>query len=203
MVGRRHLRTVAGSPAIRLEMTMLASLAALAAAAAAAAEKKGGLPQLHVPDFPPQLIWLALSFGVLYFILARVALPRIGEVIEERRDRIQRDFDEAERLKIETEKALTAYEQALAAARGKATAIARETRDRLAGEVEQERARVEAQIAAQLAEAEKRITDMKSKALAQVNEIATEIAGAIVAKLIGTQVSADEVRHALQPIPGE
>jgi F-type H+-transporting ATPase subunit b len=182
---------------------MLASLAALAVAAAAAADKKGGLPQLHVSDFPPQLIWLALSFGVLYFILARVALPRIGEVIEERRDRIQRDLDEAERLKIETEKALAAYEQALAAARGKATAIARETRERLAGEVEQERARVEAQVAAKLAEAENRIAVMKSRALAQVNEIATDLAGAIVARLLGTQVSADEVRHALQPMPGE
>jgi F-type H+-transporting ATPase subunit b len=186
-----------------LETTMLASLAALAAAGAAAADKKGGLPQLHVPDFPPQLIWLALTFGVLYIVLARVALPRIGEVIEERRDRIQRDLDEAERLKIETEKALAAYEQALAAARGKAMAIARETRDRLAGEAEQERARVEAQVAAKLAEAEKRISDMKTKALTQVNEIATEIAGAIVAKLIGAEVSADEVRHALQPMPGE
>jgi F-type H+-transporting ATPase subunit b len=182
---------------------MLASLTALAASAAAAAEKKGGLPQLHAPDFAPQLIWLAVSFGVLYFILARVALPRIGEVIEERRDRVQRDLDEAERLKIETEKALAAYEQALAAARGKATAIARETRDRLAGEVEQERARAEAEMAAKLAEAEKRIADMKSRALAQVNEIAADISGAIVAKLIGTPVGADEVRHALQPMPGE
>ena len=182
---------------------MLASLTALAAAAAAAAEKKGGLPQLHSPDFPPQLIWLALSFGVLYFILARVALPRIGEVIEERRDRIQRDLDEAERLKIETEKALAAYEEALAAARGRATGIARQTRDQLAGEVEQERARIEAQVAAKLAEAERRIADTKSRALAQVNEIAPELAGTIVAKLIGAQVSADEVRHALEPMPGE
>jgi F-type H+-transporting ATPase subunit b len=182
---------------------MLASLTALAATAAAAAEQKGGLPQLHAPDFPPQLIWLAVSFAVLYFIMARVALPRIGEVIEERRDRVQRDLDEAERLKVETEKALAAYEQALAAARGKATAIAREARDRLAGEVEQERARVEAQVAAKLAEAEKRIADTKSRAVAQVNEITTDIAGAIVAKLIGSQVSADEVRHALQPMPGE
>jgi F-type H+-transporting ATPase subunit b len=182
---------------------MFASLAALAAAAAPVADKKGGLPQLHVPDFPPQLIWLALSFGALYFILSRVALPRIGEVIEERRDRIQRDLDEAERLKIETEKALAAYEQALAAARGKATAIARETRERVAAEIDQERARVEAQVAAKVAEAEKRILDMKTKALAQVNEIATETAGAIVAKLIGADVSADEVREALQPIPGE
>lgn len=182
---------------------MLASLAALGADAAAAAESKGGLPQLQVLDYPPQLIWLALSFGALYFILARVALPRIGEVIEERRDRIQRDLDEAERLKMETDKALAAYEQALAVARGNATAIARETRDRLAHEVDQERTRVGNQVAAKLAEAEKRIADMKSSALTQVNTVATEISGAIVAKLIGTEVSAEEVRHALQPMPGE
>lgn len=182
---------------------MLASLAVLAAAAAEATEKSGGLPQLHAPDFTPQLIWLAITFGTLYFILSRWSLPRITEVIEERRERIQRDLDEADRLKSETEKALAAYEQELAAARGRASSIARETREKLAAEVEQERARVEAQVNAKLAEAEKRIADMKAKALAQVNEIATETAGSIVEKLVGAEVSAEEARRALEPVPGE
>ena len=74
---------------------MIAAIPAFIVAAAAAAAtthegKSGGLPQLNPADFAPQLIWLAITFTVLYFILARVALPRIGEVIEERRDRVQR-----------------------------------------------------------------------------------------------------------------
>lgn len=182
---------------------MLASLVVLATATAEAANQSGGLPQLNPSDFSPQLVWLAITFGALYFILSRWSLPRISEVIEERRNRIQRDLDEAERLKAETEKALAAYEQELAAARARASAIARETREKLAAEVEEERARVEAQVNAKIADAEKRISEMKARALAQVNEIATETAGSIVEKLIGAEVSADEARRALEPVPGE
>jgi F-type H+-transporting ATPase subunit b len=160
-------------------------------------------PPLNPDYFSPQLIWLALTFAVLYLLLSRVALPRIGEVIEERRDRIKRDLDAAERLKGETEAALAGYEKALADARGNANSIAKETRGRLAGEVDQERARVEGQIGAKIAEAETRIDGMKSKALASVNEIAAETAAAVVAKLLGQEASPDEVRRALQPLAGK
>jgi F-type H+-transporting ATPase subunit b len=179
---------------------MLASLAALAAATHAAAEKKGGLPQLNPHDFAPQLIWLALTFGVLYFVLSRVSLPRISEVIEERRDRIQRDLDEAARLKGETEKALAGYEQARAEARAKAGGIARDMQERGAAEADKERVRVETQITAKMAEADARISTLKTRALAGINDIASDTAGAIVNRLIGQDVSADEIRNALASV---
>jgi F-type H+-transporting ATPase subunit b len=182
---------------------MLAAVYALAATGVDHAEKKVGLPQLHVPDFAPQLIWLALSFGVLYLILSRIALPRIGQVMEERAGRIQRDLRQAERLKRETEAAIAGYEDALAQARGKSSAIVKEVRQGLAAEVEQERARVDHQVADKLAQAEARIAQTKTQALSQVNQIARETAEAIVTKLIGKKVGADEVQRALEPVPGE
>jgi F-type H+-transporting ATPase subunit b len=182
---------------------MLAWLTVALAAAPDTIEKKGGLPQLNVPDMAPQLIWLALTFGVLYLVLSRVTLPRIGSILEERQNRIQRDLDEAERLKGETDKALAAYEQSLAEARTNATAIARDTRDRLAAEVEQERTKVETELAARLAEAESRISSMKAEAMENVNDIASETVGDVVKKLIGADVSQDEIRAALQPAAGE
>src|SRR5688572_10133029 len=91
---------------------------------------------LDAGTFVPQLVWLALTFGLLYVLLKRFALPRVGEVIEERRERIQRDFEKAENLKAETEQALANYEQALAEARTKANAIAKDMRDTLAAEVD-------------------------------------------------------------------
>jgi F-type H+-transporting ATPase subunit b len=174
-----------------------------AAEAAHAVEKKAGLPQLNVDDFSPQLFWLALTFAALYFIMKRIALPRVGEVIEERRDRIQRDLDSAENLKGKTEKALASYEKALADARSNASGIARETRDRLSAEVDKEKAKVDAQIAAKIADAETRINATKTKALASVNEIAVEAAGAVLNKLIGETVSADEIKKAMAPGAGE
>jgi len=154
-------------------------------------------PPLDPATFVPQLVWLAIAFGLLYLLLSRVALPRVGEVIEERADRIRRDLDQAEKLKTETAGALAAYEQALAEARGKAGGIIKTMRDGLTAEVDKERARVEAQIAQKVAEAEARIEQTKSRALASVNDIATETAGAIVKKLIDADVSKDELQKAL------
>jgi F-type H+-transporting ATPase subunit b len=154
-------------------------------------------PPLDPGTFAPQLIWLALTFGLLYVILKRVALPRVGEVIEERADRIKRDLAEAGKIKADTEAALANYEQALAEARGKANAIAKGMRDTLTAEVDKERAKVEAAIAAKLADAEQRIADTKARALASVGDIATEVAGAIVARLTGSEVSKEEVQKAL------
>jgi F-type H+-transporting ATPase subunit b len=154
-------------------------------------------PPLDHTTFVPQLVWLAISFGLLYLLLKRVALPRVGEVIEERADRIRRDLDQAEKLKAETEGALAAYEQALTDARSKAGGVIKTMRDSLTAEVDKERARVEAEIARKVADAEARIEQTKQRALASVNDIATETAGAIVKKLIGADVSQDELQKAL------
>ncbi len=167
------------------------------------AHGKGGFPPFNPDTFSSQLIWLAIAFGGLYVLLKRVALPRVGEVIDERRDRIVRDLDAADRLKGETDKALSGYEQALADAKSKAGTIAKDAQSKLSADIDREKAGVETQIAAKLAEAETRIGAMKSRALAQVNEIAAETAAAVVAQLGGGQVSADEARHALAPAAGE
>jgi len=180
---------------------MIAAIPAFVVAAAAAAhdEKSGGLPQLNPADFSPQLVWLAITFVALYLILAHVALPRIGEVLEERRDRVQRDLDAAERFKDETDAALAAYEQALSEARQRASGLAKTMRETLAAETEKERSAVESGLSVKLAEAEARIAAMKNKALASVDEIATDTATAVVSKLLGEEVSPAEVRKVLQP----
>ena len=154
-------------------------------------------PPLDVGTFAPQLVWLALTFALLYVMLKRVVLPRVGEVIEERSDRVKRDLAQAETLKAETAKALVNYEQALSDARAQAGTIVKSMRDKLADEVGKERAMVDAQIAAKLAEAETRIAETKSRALASVGEIASEAAGTIVTRLIGAEPTKDEVKRAL------
>lgn len=189
-------------------MTMLIAAAAQAVEGAAetaggAAHKAGGLPQLNPEYFTPQLFWLAVTFLALLFIMSKIALPRVGEVIEERQERIQRDLDAAGRLKGETDKALADYEKALADARGNASAIAKETRERLAAETDAQRHRVDAEISSKLQSADARISQTKSKALSAVSDIATDTARAVVSKLIGEDVSADDVKKVLRPVAGE
>jgi len=179
------------------------SQAKASAAVTGAAAPKGPFPPFNSETFASQLIWFAIAFGALYIILSRKALPRVAEAIDERRDRVLRDLDAAERLKGETDKALAGYEQALADAKSKAGGIIKQTQGKLAADIDQERGRIEAQVTAKLTEAEARIAAMKTRALKQVNDIAVETATAVVARLGGGEVSADEVRRALQPAPGE
>ena len=156
------------------------------------------MPQLDFTSWPPQLIWLAISFAALYFLMARIALPRIATVLEQRRDRIAADLDEAARLKQETEDALRSYEAALAEARAKAHAIAAETRDKLNAELDAERAKIDEEIAATTAQAEKRIGAVKKAALGEVDQAASEIAEAIVRLLIGTKPAKRDIAAAVK-----
>lgn len=158
---------------------------------------KKAFPPMDPSTFASQLVWLALTFGVLYLFLSRVSLPRIGEVIEERRDRIQRDLDEAEKLKGETESALAEYERSLSEAKHKAGVIAQEERAKVSAETEEKRAAAEAEEAKRIADAEARIMSARTAAMASVNEIAAETTNSIVDKLLGTQASSDEIKQAL------
>ncbi len=155
------------------------------------------MPQLVFADFAPQLVWLAITFTLLYLILARVALPRIATTLEKRRDVIANDLDEAGTLKRQGEDALKAYEAALAAARGRAHAIAAETRQKLVDEAEREKAALTASTAKRAAEAEARIAAAKTAAMANVHQIAADTATAIVAKLMGASPDAATVKAAI------
>ena len=184
---------------------MLAWLTVALAAVPDTVKAETGLPQLNVPDMPPQLIWLALTFSFLYLILSRITLPRIASVIEERQTRIQRDLDEAERLKSETDEAINAYEQEMAEARARAKAIARETHEKLADELGKERAAADAEIASRISDAQGRILQTKENAMRQVGAIATNTAAELMKKLAGVEASQAEINVALamQPKSGE
>jgi F-type H+-transporting ATPase subunit b len=145
------------------------------------------MPQLDVALYPPQLVWLTISFVLLYLAMTRVALPRISEVLEKRRDRIDSDLDKATSLKNEADEALAAYEQSMAAARTQAFAVIKEASDRLAEDSAARHAELSATMAQQAEAAEAAITRAKENALADISGIAEDIARQIAAKLIGVK----------------
>lgn len=155
------------------------------------------MPQLNPLDWAPQVIWLAITFSILYVLMKRVALPRIGSVIEMRGARIAKDLEAADKLRRETQEAIAAYEQALAEAKARAHAIAQEGRNRLKEEVAAERAALERDLAAKTADAEARIHAAKLSALKEVNAVAAETASEIVRRLIGVAPSPPEVATAV------
>jgi F-type H+-transporting ATPase subunit b len=145
------------------------------------------------PPFPPfqsetfagQLVWLALTFGLLYLFLSRVALPRLGAVIDERHKKIAKDIETAAASKKAADEAQLAYETALNNARKNAQAIAQETRDKLTAETETKRKAVERDLHAKLEVAEKQIAATKARAMGNVETIATDAAAVIIERLTG------------------
>jgi len=159
-------------------------------------------PPFNTHTFPSQLVWLVITFVLLYALMAKWALPQVGRAIESRQKRIADDFAEAERLKAQSDEAVAAYEKALAEARGRAQAIANETREQQATVAEARHRELEQALSAKLAEAEKSIAATKQAAMANVRGIAEDAAAAIVQRLIGSapsnQAVADAVAEALK-----
>lgn len=169
--------------------------------AAETAEQAGGaFPPFDPTYFGSQLLWLAITFGAFYFIMARVVIPRLSGILEDRHDRISRDLDEAQRLSAEAEAAEAAYEHELAQAKSNAHGIASEATEKAKAEAAKTREKVEAQLADQMAEAETRITAIKDKALSEVDTIAADTAEAIVTELIGGKLTKADITKAITAV---
>ncbi|MGC1743459.1 MAG: F0F1 ATP synthase subunit B [Pseudolabrys sp.] len=146
---------------------------------------KGTFPPFDSHTFASQLVWLVITFVLLYVVLAKVALPRVGGIIAERQKRIDDDLAQANSFKTQSDSAIAAYEKALADARNRAQSIANDMREKQTAEAESVRKKIEDQFNVKLADAEKTIAATKQAAMANVRGIATDAAKAIVERLTG------------------
>jgi F-type H+-transporting ATPase subunit b len=158
---------------------------------------KPQFPPFNKETFASQLVWFAITFVLLYLLMSRLALPRVGGIIEARSGQIEGDLSEAQRLKDDTEAAMAAYEKTLGEARANAQAIAAKTRDSLMAEAEERRKTLEAGLHRKLEEAEASIAKTKTAAMSNVRSIATEAASTIVERLIGTAPAEKTVADAV------
>jgi F-type H+-transporting ATPase subunit b len=158
---------------------------------------KAPFPPFNKDTFASQLVWLAITFVLLYLLMSRLALPRVGGIIEARNGQIDGDLAEAQRLKDDTEAAMAAYEKTLAEARTNAQAIAAKTREGLMAEADERRKTLEGRLHQKLEEAEKSIAATKTAAMGNVRSIATEAASSIVERLIGTKPADNVVADAV------
>ena len=173
--------------------------AAAAAHEAAAAGHGGGpgMPQLDFSTFPNQIFWLVLTILAIYFILSKVALPRIASVLAERNGAITNDIAAAEELKLKAVEAEKAYQKALAEARAQAQKIAAETRAVIKADLDAATDKADAEIAARTQESKARIAEIRDSAMAAVDAVAKETAGEIVGAL-GRPVDAKAIAAAVK-----
>jgi F-type H+-transporting ATPase subunit b len=143
-----------------------------------------GMPQLDIGLFPNLIFWLIVAIVALYYILSKVALPRIATVLAERNDAIANDIEQAALLKKRAEEAETAYNAALASARDEAHKIAAETKAGIDKELSSLLAKADAEIGVKAAESEKRIAEIRDSATKSVEEVARDTAAALVEALL-------------------
>jgi F-type H+-transporting ATPase subunit b len=157
--------------------------------ATAHTEAEGGhkapFPPFQKDTFASQMVSLLIAFVALYLIVSRIALPRVGSVLDARQNTIEGDLAEAQKLKDASDAALKAYESELAAARSRAQAIGTETREKLNAASEAERKTLEDRLSLKLADAEKTIASTREAAMSNVRGIAADAAAAIVQQLTG------------------
>lgn len=165
-------------------------------------EVSGAAPEAAFPPFDPAtfsstLVWLVLTFGALYLIMSRLALPRVHDILKNRGDKIRSDLGAAFKMREEANEASAAYEKTLAEAKARSQALAQETRLRIKGEQDAKRHALEADLNAKLQTAETQIAERKASAMASVSQIATEAAAAIVQHITGKPADEAAVASAI------
>lgn len=157
-----------------------------------------GLPQFDVSWFSSQITWLIITFGILYLVLWKFILPRLGAPISERQNRVADDLDTASRMQREAEEAEKAYERVLADAKAKAHNVAETTRSSINEEIDAEIAAADEDAAIQAAKAETRIAGIRTKALGNIDDIAKDVASDIVKKFTGKAPTAAQLKKILK-----
>jgi F-type H+-transporting ATPase subunit b len=158
---------------------------------------KAPFPPFQKDTFASQLVSLVVAFVALYLIVSRIALPRVGSLLDARQNAIEGDLAAAQKLKDESDAALKAYESELAAARSRAQAISSETREKLNAAAEAERKTLEERLSVKLADAEKTIAATREAAMSNVRGIAADAAAAIVQRLTGVMPDGKAVDSAV------
>jgi F-type H+-transporting ATPase subunit b len=149
----------------------------------------GGLPQFDLAQWPGEMVWMLIIFGVLFALFAKVFVPKIGGTISDREDRISGDIKDARRMKDEASATAQAAAAERAQSRANAQKLVHEARAKAQADIAAREALEDTRIAEILAKSEGALIAARDAAMSHVAEIAEGAAAAIVDKLTGAAAS--------------
>jgi len=173
----------------RLTAIAVALPALMSAKAFAAGASEPGLPQLDIATWPSQLFWLVVLFGAGYLVMAKIVTPRIGAVLEERRQTLDGDLEKARAASTDAAKIRADYESDLEKARIEAADFAKQAAMEATKKAEAADAKIAQKLAEKVGAAEAKLAEAKTSAMANLNDVAAEAAMAAVATLAGIKTS--------------
>jgi F-type H+-transporting ATPase subunit b len=144
-----------------------------------------GFPPFQRDTFASQLTWLAVSFVLLYVIVARIGLPRVASIVAARHRHIETLLAEADTCRTKSQDSVGEYQHAVGSSRQQAQALIQDTQRRAAAEAKQTRDALDVELKTQIAGAERSISTAKARALANLRSIAIETSELVVASISG------------------
>jgi F-type H+-transporting ATPase subunit b len=161
---------------------------------------EAAFPPFDSTHFASQLVWLVITFGLLYILMSKVALPRIAGILKERSDKISSDLDAARSAQARAEAARIEHDKTLAEARAKAQAMGQDAHQKLAAEADAKRKALEAELNGKLAAADAQIAETKARAMANVDSIAQDAAASIIQHLTGKTADPQKIAAAVASV---
>lgn len=155
------------------------------------------MPQLDFSVFPSQLFWLCISFFTMLFIMSKLIIPRIAEMINLRQEKIDGDLEKAAQIKTRAEAALDKYHEALDKATSEANQSLLKTQQDLKNMIERREAELTNDLNRQIAEGEQKIKSGRDKAVKQVQGIAADLAWDILKKLNFRDIKIKDIEAAV------
>jgi F-type H+-transporting ATPase subunit b len=170
------------------------------AADAVKAEGGSAFPPFDASTFPGQIFWLVLTFGALYFLMSKIALPRVSQILETRASKIDGDLAAAASMQEKARLAGETYEKLLTDAKANAQSIGQKAKDEANNVADQQRKVVEAETNQKIATSEASIAKARDVAMGNVAGIAVDAASEIIKRISGVAPKADDVKRAVASI---
>ena len=157
------------------------------------AAESGGMPQLNPEFWISQILWLIITFGILFIVLTKVILPKISDNLETRKSQILENIETADKQKEESQKKIDEYEKIILESKLKAKSYFNEAREKILDDINKKRTALEKDLDEEISGVEKELSDLKIKSGEKINKIAAETSAELIKELIGEEVNSSSI----------
>ena len=151
------------------------------------------MPQLDFSTFLPQIFWLFISLSFLYIVLSRYALPRVSDVIEERKDIIAQDIDSAKKFSSETDLAIEELNMKLSEAKINSQSLMNDSLQEIKESNEEKKSILLKEINDDIVAAEAKIQEKKEESLSEISSVSEDIAIEMLGNLSIGEIDKEKV----------
>ena len=162
--------------------------------------ESGGMPQLNPEFWVSQIVWLVLTFGILYIVLSKLILPKISDNLESRKSQILENIETAEKQRADSENKIKEYEKIISESKIEAKNYFNEAREKILKDIEIKREALEKEINNEINDAEKEIIELKNTSVEKINKIAIETTSDLVENFLETDVNKSNISAVVEDL---